>query len=71
MSDYKKEVQHTLIDRGMTQMDLVRAVRDKTGLFCDSAYLSRILSGERKAPKIRAAIAEILQLPEEVHDAQN
>lgn len=70
MNDYKKTVMHTLIDRGMTQIELARAVAARTGLFCDSAYLSRILNGERKAPKIRAAIAEILQLPEEVRDAE-
>ena len=70
MNDYKKSVTHYLIDRDMTQEDLAQAVTERTGLFCDSAYMSRILNGERKAPKIRAAIAEILGMPEEVHDAE-
>ena len=71
MKDDKKAVVCALIDHDMTQEDLRKAVTAKTGLFCDSAYMTRILNGERKAPKIRAAIAEILGMPEEVHDAEH
>ena len=72
MEDYKSVVMHHMIDSNVNSFtELARLVHEKTGLYCDHAYMSRILSGERKAPKIRAAIAEILDLPEEVYDAEH
>lgn len=47
-----------------TQTWLAQTVSEKTGLFVDDAYLSKILTGQRMAPKIVAAIREILELPE-------
>lgn len=41
---------------------LSEAVKEKTGLFCDRSYLSKIFHGTRKAPKIVEAIEEILAL---------
>lgn len=72
MEDYKSMVMHRMIDSNVNSFtELARLVHEKTGLYCDHAYMSRVLSGERKAPKIRAAIAEILGMPEEVHDAEH
>lgn len=51
-----------LAERGMTQKDLMETVKEKTGLFLDSGYLYKILTGQRKAPKITQAITEILDL---------
>lgn len=71
MENYKSMVMHYMIDSNVRSFtELAKLVHEKTGLYCDHAYMSRILNGERKAPKIRAAIAEILQLPEEVRDAE-
>lgn len=64
-NEYKKAVWHKLIDRGWNTANLAEAVSEKTGLFCDTSYISKILSGERSAPKIRAAICEILEMKEE------
>lgn len=48
-----------------TQVWLAEAIRSTTGLYVDDAYISKILTGQRKAPKIVKAICEILGLKEE------
>lgn len=60
--DFRKKVKYRLIDLGKTQKWLEQQVQEKTGLFVDSGYLSKIYAGERSAPKIRAAICEILDI---------
>lgn len=64
MMDFKKKVRYRLIDLGESQIWLVDRVREKTGLFIDSSYLAKILNGDRSAPKVRAAICEILDINE-------
>lgn len=51
-----------------TQAWLVDEVRAVTGLYVDDAYISKILTGQRNAPKIVKAIQEILELPEQKQD---
>lgn len=48
-----------------TQAWLVDEVRAATGLYVDDAYISKILTGQRNAPKIVQAIQDILELSEE------
>lgn len=43
-----------------TQTWLAEQVSEATGMYVDSAYLSRILTGQRNAPKVVQAIREIL-----------
>lgn len=43
-----------------TQTWLADEVSRRTGLRVDSAYLSRILAGQRNSPKVVQAICEIL-----------
>jgi hypothetical protein len=62
--EFKKKVKYRLIDLGESQAWLIVRVREKTGLFIDSGYLAKILNGDRSAPKIRAAICEILGIEE-------
>lgn len=50
-----------------TQTWLVNEIKKVTGLYCDDAYLSNILTGQRNAPKITQAIREILDLPDKTH----
>lgn len=52
-----------------TQAWLVDEVRAVTGLYVDDAYISKILTGQRSAPKIVRAIREILELPDEAQDS--
>lgn len=52
-----------LISEIKTQANLAKEVSNKTGMFVDDAYLSKILTGQRNAPKIVKAISEILNIP--------
>ena len=63
-TEYGKLVKKTLIDLGKSAKELSEEVAEATGLYCSSAYLSKVLSGERNAPKIRAAINDILGIEE-------
>lgn len=58
------EVKKALVERGWSYTDLAQEVRKKTGMHCDSPYISRILTGVRSPDKITAAIAEILNIDE-------
>lgn len=55
-------VKTELLRRGKTQKWLEEAVTEKTGLFMDSGYMYKFLTGERSAPKIVQAICEILDI---------
>ena len=46
-----------------TQMWLAEEASRVTGMYVDSAYISKILTGQRNAPKVVQAIREILDLP--------
>lgn len=61
-NSYGREIKKRLIDRGMTQKELMTKVTEMTGLKMDSGYMSKILSGERNPPKIIHAINQILEL---------
>lgn len=63
--DFRKQVKYRLIDLGKSQKWLEEQVREKTGLFVDSSYISKIFSGERNAPKIKSAICKILNIKEQ------
>ncbi|MEA4933686.1 MAG: XRE family transcriptional regulator [Lawsonibacter sp.] len=66
---FGKEVKKALIDVGETQDWLMKRVGENTGLFVDSGYMYKILTGQRSAPKIVQAIGEILDLPEQNQDS--
>lgn len=57
-------VKTELLRMGKTQKWLEEAVAEKTGLFVDNGYMHKILTGQRNAPKIIAAICEILNINE-------
>lgn len=63
--EFKKKAKIRLIELGKSQKWLEEQVREKTGLFFDSSYLAKIFNGERNAPKIKAAICEILNIKED------
>lgn len=63
-SDFGLRVKTELLRQGKEQKWLEEAVADKTGLFVDNGYMYKILTGQRKAPKIVAAICEILSIKE-------
>ena len=61
-SDFGLCVKTELLRKGKEQKWLEKAVSEKTGLFVDSSYMYKILTGQRNAPKIVDAICEILNI---------
>lgn len=61
-SDFGLSVKTELLRRGKEQKWLEETVSAQTGLYVDGGYMYKILTGQRKAPKIVEAIREILEL---------
>lgn len=59
-TNYSKRVKKRLVDMGQTQVWLMEQVREKTGLYVDSSYLSKIFTGKEPGERIVTAINEIL-----------
>ncbi len=55
-------VKTELLREGLTQEWLIEEIRNRTGMYADSGYLYKILTGQRSAPKIVRAIQDILGL---------
>lgn len=55
-------VKTKLLQNGKDQKWLEEQVKTKTGLYVDNGYMYKILTGQRNAPKIVAAIKEILDI---------
>lgn len=60
-------VKDKLLRIGREQKWLEEEINKRTGLFVDSGYMYKILTGQRNAPKIVQAISEILgiEMPKE------
>lgn len=66
VSGFGKRIKKKLIDLDRNQNWLMEQVRERTGgMFIDSAYLQKILSGERSPQKIVDSICEILEIDKE------
>lgn len=61
-TDFGLCVKTKLLQNGKDQKWLEEVVSEKTGLFVDRGYMYKILTGQRNAPKIVAAICEILNI---------
>ena len=64
-TDFGLCVKTKLLQMGKEQKWLEEAVSEKTGLFVDNGYMYKILTGQRNAPKIVAAICELLNIGEQ------
>lgn len=64
-TDFGLCVKTKLLQMGRDQKWLEVTVSEKTGLFVDNGYMYKILTGQRNAPKIVAAICEILNIQEQ------
>lgn len=60
--EFEIQVRTALIRSGYTLGQLYEMIKDRTGLYCDNSYLHKIFINPKIAPKIRAAIAEILEI---------
>ena len=65
-TDFGLCVKTELLRKGKEQKWLEETISEKTGLFVDSGYMYKILTGQRNAPKIVDAIREILDIKESV-----
>ena len=63
-TDFGLCVKVKLLQIGKDQKWLEEVASEKTGLFFDSGYMYNILTGQRNAPKIVAAIREELNIQE-------
>ncbi len=63
-TDFGLCVKTKLLQKGKEQKWLEEAVSQKTGLYVDNGYMYKVLTGQRNAPKIVAAICEILNIQE-------
>ena len=66
LTDFGLFVKTELLRRGKEQKWLEKEIKDRTGLYVDSSYLSKIFSGQRNAPRVVEAIEEILGKKQEV-----
>ena len=64
-TDFGLCVKTELLRMGKEQKWLEETVSEKTGLFVDNGYMYKILTGQRNAPKIVAAICEILNIQDQ------
>ena len=60
ITDYGKAIRIRLVELNQTQEWLIESVRERTGLYFDSSYLYKILTGRLSTPKVVEAINEIL-----------
>lgn len=64
ISNFGLCVKTKLLEKGKTQKWLEEEITNKTGLYVDSGYMYKILTGQRNAPKIVDVICEILNITE-------
>lgn len=62
LCDFGKEVKKKLIDIDQTQEWLCHEVNSDTGLFIDSSYMSKVLTGKLSTPSIVSSIKRILKI---------
>ena len=62
ISEYGIRIKMRLLELGKTQNWLIEEVSAKTGLYFDSGYLHKILTGAEKSEKVLTAINDILGL---------
>ena len=57
---FGKAIKKKLIDMDQTQIWLIEKVKEKTGLYFDSSYMSKIINDRLSTPSIVNAICDIL-----------
>ena len=60
ITEFGKKIKIALIGIEKPQTWLIDRVREETGLYFDDSYLSKIINGTLRTPKITAAICDIL-----------
>jgi hypothetical protein len=65
ISDFGLCVKTELLKKSRTQKWLEEEITKRTGLYVDSGYMHKILTGQRNAPKIVESICDILKIKNE------
>ena len=64
LTAFGKQIKYRLIDLGKTQTWLQKQITEKNGLYMDSSYMYKVLTGQKNSPKVVQAIREILDIPD-------
>ena len=67
-TDFGKRVKIRLIEMERNQDWLIAKVKEKTGLYFDSSYLYKVMTGKLATPKIVEAIVDILDLKDIIRE---
>lgn len=62
LSPFGKKIKIRLLDVSKNQAWLIEQVKERTGLYFDSSYMNKILTGTLRTPSITQAICEILDI---------
>ena len=65
MSEFGKKVKKALIDMDKSQAWLIEQIKAKTGLYFDTSYMYKTLTGKYENAVIVDAICEILNITKE------
>ena len=65
LSNFGLCVKTELLKQSRTQKWLEEEITKRTGLYVDSGYMHKILTGQRNAPKIVESICDILKIKNE------
>lgn len=63
-TDFGKKIKIALIEKNASQDWLIKEVKQRTGLYFDSSYLNKIMTGTNKNPTIVTCICSILEIAE-------
>ncbi len=65
LCDFGKEIKKKLVDIDKPQNWLIEEVRKDSGLYFDSSYMNKIMTGKLGTPKIISSICKILGIEHE------
>lgn len=65
MTEFGKTIKKRLIDMDKSQAWLIEEIKARTGLYCDTSYLWKLMNGRANQPQIMAVIRDALDLPED------
>lgn len=65
INEFGKRVKIALVEKDMTQKQLIDEVSAQTGMYFDRSYIWKVCQGKRNPPIIVDAIKRILELEDE------
>lgn len=65
LTPFGLSVKTKLLEMGQPQEWLIRECRSRTGMYMDSSTMYKLLTGQLNSLRLRAAVCEILHLPDD------